>query len=369
MSIALNKSERLISLDVMRGLIMILLAGESATVYSSNNNLSLPLWLHNVNQQFFHHPWHGLHFWDLVQPAFLTMAGTAMYISYIQKLKKGITWKHNLKHIVIRSIKLFLLGTGLHCVYAGKLVFELWHVLTQLAVTTLIAYLLIRSSYTVQIIIGVLLIVINDLAYQLIQIPSFNYPFVEGKNLGSFIDLKLMGKINTDGWVAINCISTAAHTIWGVTIGKWLLANKSNYSKLTRMFVFALIALIIGYIADYFGLSLIIKRIATGAFVLVSFGWVLIIMTLLYWWIDIRNHHRFAWIITSVGMNAIFIYLFFETVGYRWLRPTIYIFIGGFSSLLHMSNSLAYFINTLVVWFIYWYLCFWLSKNRIFIKL
>jgi predicted acyltransferase len=39
--------------------------------------------------QFFHHPWHGLRFWDLVQPAFMFMAGAAMYISYSRKLEKG----------------------------------------------------------------------------------------------------------------------------------------------------------------------------------------------------------------------------------------------------------------------------------------
>lgn len=365
----MKKSERLVSLDVMRGLIMILLAGESATLYASINDLSIPSWLHNLNLQFFHNPWHGLHFWDLVQPAFMTMAGTAMYISYTQKLKQGISWQHNFKHIIIRSFKLFILGTGLHCVYASKLVFELWNVLTQLAVTTLIAYLFIRSSYFVQIMVGILCIAANDLAYHFIQIPSFNFPFIEGKNLGSYVDLLLMGKINADGWVAINCISTAAHTVWGVTIGKWLMEKKSNHRKLINLFVFGLIALAGGYLLNYMEISLIIKRIATGAFVLVSFGWVLLLMALLYWWIDMRNHKKNTRIITAVGMNAIFIYLFFETVGYQWLRPASYIFIGGFSQLMHISLPVSYFINAVVVWFIYWYLCYWLYTKKIFIKL
>jgi predicted acyltransferase len=361
--------KRLISLDVMRGLIMILLAAESATVYSSINDLSLPFWLHNFNQQFFHHPWHGLHFWDLVQPAFMTMAGTAMYISYTQKVKQGISWQQNFKHIFIRSIKLFLLGTGLHCVYAGKLVFELWNVLTQLAITTLIAYLFIRSSITVQIIVGLLFLAIYDMAYHFFKIPSYNLPFTEGKNLGSYIDILLMGKVNRDGWVAINCISTTAHTLWGITIGKWLMLQKNNKIKLFYLFVFAAIAITAGYFLNFLGISLIIKRIATAAFVLVSFGWVLLIMAFLYWWIDMQNHKNNTWIITAVGMNAIFIYLFFETVGYQWLRPTCYIFVGGLSHLIHLPTSVSYFINALFVWFIYWYLCYWLYAKKIFIKL
>ncbi|MGC8749921.1 acyltransferase family protein [Hydrotalea sp.] len=369
MSTFLNKTDRLISLDVMRGLIMILLAGESATLYSSLQKLSIPYWLNNLNQQFFHHPWHGLHFWDLVQPAFMTIAGTAMYISYAQKLKLGISWQQNFKHILIRSLKLFLLGTGLHCVYAGKLVFELWNVLTQLAVTTIISYLFINASCFVQILVGILLIAVNDIAYHFIQIPFFNLPFVEGKNLGSYIDILLMGKINTDGWVAINCIPTAAHTLWGVTIGKYLMEKKNKKTALIPLISFAVAAIISGYLLNFIGLSLIIKRIATAAFVLVSFGWVLLILLILYWWVDIKNHKKYTWSIIPVGMNAIFIYLFFETVGYQWLRPTTFIFVGGFAQLMHISQPVSYFINALVVWFIYWYLCNWLYKKKIFIKL
>ena len=47
------------------------------------------------------------------------------------------------------------------------------------------------------------------------------------------MDLKLMNKINPAGWVAINCISTSAHTIWGVLAGKLLLSNKTAKFKNT----------------------------------------------------------------------------------------------------------------------------------------
>ena len=71
--------KRLLSLDVMRGLIMILLCAEEAQVYSSLEALSSEgTWFHGLVQQFFHHPWNGLRFWDLVQPAFMTMAGSAL---------------------------------------------------------------------------------------------------------------------------------------------------------------------------------------------------------------------------------------------------------------------------------------------------
>ena len=78
-----------------------------------------------------HHPWNGLRLWDLIQPAFMLMAGSALYISYHNKLAKGISWQKNFKHVAIRCLKLFLLGVVIHCVDKGQLVWELWNVLTQ----------------------------------------------------------------------------------------------------------------------------------------------------------------------------------------------------------------------------------------------
>src|SRR3954451_25498815 len=71
----LTTHHRLLSLDFMRGLIMVLLVLESAGLYDYLSQWSEGTSINILLQQFFHHPWHGLHFWDLVQPAFMFMAG------------------------------------------------------------------------------------------------------------------------------------------------------------------------------------------------------------------------------------------------------------------------------------------------------
>ncbi|HEY0058318.1 MAG TPA: heparan-alpha-glucosaminide N-acetyltransferase domain-containing protein, partial [Flavisolibacter sp.] len=211
-----NGQKRLLSLDVMRGLIMILLAAESCLLYVALSAATPPLISQNLINQFFHHPWHGLYFWDLVQPAFMTMAGAALYISYYYKAQKGVTWSQNLKHIALRCVKLFLFGVALHCVYAGRLVWELWNVLTQLSITTMIAYAIIRKSKIFQIFFSILLLLLTEVLYRTVLMPGFDQPFVEYKNFGSWLDTIISSKVNEDGWVAVNFIPTAAHTIWGV---------------------------------------------------------------------------------------------------------------------------------------------------------
>lgn len=362
-------SKRVQSLDLMRGLIMILLAAESCRLYVSLNDLWPAGLANRMIQQFFHHPWHGLHFWDLVQPAFMFMAGAALYLSYAKNLARGISWSANLKKIAGRCFKLLLCGVGLHCVYAGELVWELWNVLSQLAFTILLAYLIINLSTQKQLLISFGLLLLTEVCYRFTAIPGFDQPFVDGHNFGNYMDLVLMGKINSDGWVAINAIPTAAHTIWGVLAGKLLMSAKPIKAKLFTLFITGLVGLVFGYLLDMTAVTPIIKRISTSSFVLTSGGWVLWILLGIYWLTDVKQYNRYAWICTVVGMNAIFIYLFFETIGMQWFNGFFAIFVGQPLAAIGLPEAFAAVINALVVLFAEWYLCYWLYKQKVFFKL
>ncbi len=69
---------RLISLDFFRGLTMFLLIAESTELLNLlANSAQEGTWLHAFGQQFHHHPWAGLRFWDLIQPFFMFIVGVA----------------------------------------------------------------------------------------------------------------------------------------------------------------------------------------------------------------------------------------------------------------------------------------------------
>lgn len=362
-------AHRLFSLDVMRGLVMILLAGESVRLYDSLQDLQPAGFSAVLITQFFHHPWHGLRLWDLIQPAFMLMAGTAMYISYHFKTEKGITWKDDLRHIAVRCFKLFLLGTGLQCVYSGKLVWELWNVLAQLSVTTMIAYLIIRKSYSFQIIFSVILLIITELLYRFILMPGYDEPFVLGKNFGSYMDMVLMHKINPEGWVAINFLPTAAHTIWGVLAGKLLISKTSASYKIKALVIAGMIGLFVGFGLDFLNITPIIKRISTSSFVFASGGWVLLLLAFLYWLTDVKKINRYVWVFAVVGMNSIFIYLFLNTAGSHFFNGFTAIFVKGFSGLAGAPENIQAILSALVTLFLEWSLCYWLYARKIFFKL
>jgi hypothetical protein len=68
-------------------------------------------------------------------------------------------------------------------------------------------------------------------------------------------------------------------------------------------------------------------------------------------------------------MNPIFIYMFMNTAGHRWLIGFTESFVADGLLRLGAGESLAMFINSLVVLALAWGLCYWLYKRKIFFKI
>ncbi|MEP7277880.1 MAG: DUF5009 domain-containing protein [Bacteroidota bacterium] len=362
---SINPSTRLLSLDFLRGFIMVLLAAESTGLYAYLNKNTTG-GFHSIITQFTHHPWKGLHFWDLVQPAFMFMAGTAMAFSLNKQWANGVSWKHSFVKISRRCGWLFFWGVLDYAVRPKGLSFELWDVLTQLSFTTMVAFLVFRWRNMAQVMVCVSLLILTEILYRYTRVPGFEQPFTDQHNFGNYVDLLLMNKINRDGWVAINCIPTAVHTIAGALAGKWLLSAKK---KLPVLLLWALVCFTLGYGLHGLGITPIIKRIATSAFTLASLGWCLCFLALSYWWIDIKNHRRHLLFFTIVGMNSIFIYVFFEIVGDRWFTAYIRSISDGVLGWVNMPAMPAFIIGSICVFTLEWLLCYFLYKRKIFFKL
>ena len=359
-------SHRLLSLDFLRGFIMVLLMMSSTSLFDYLYERTEGKTVNLFFRQFVHHPWNGLRFWDLVQPAFMFMAGTAMALSLNRQWSKGIAWTQSFKKILKRCGWLFFFGVLDYAVRPGGLSFELWDVLTQLAFTTLVAFLIFRWSTAAQILVCVGLLLLTEILYRYINIPGFDQPFTDQHNFGNYMDLVLMNKINGDGWVAINCIPTAVHTIAGALAGKLLLNGKE---KIQPLLAWGLACIIIGYGLDWAGLTPVIKRIATSSFVLASLGWCLWFLAFSYWWIDVKAHRRNLLFFTIVGMNSIFIYVFFEIVGSRWFNGYISAISGGATDWFIHSEMFKFIIAAICIFTLEWLLCYFLYKRKIFFKL
>ncbi len=360
-------NQRLLSLDFMRGLIMVLLMLESTRLYENLFEVTKDTSISFLINQFFHHPWNGLRFWDLIQPGFMFMAGTAMAYSLHRQQLSGMKWSESFCKILKRSGWLFFFGVLDYAVRPDGLSFELWDVLTQLSFTTLVAFLIFRWSFTNQILFSFGLLLLTEILYRFVNVPGFDQPFTDQHNFGNYVDLLLMNKINSGGWVAINCLPTAAHTIWGVLAGKLLLSDKPGNEKIKWLAISGVSGLVIGFAMDA-TITPIIKRIATSSFTLASGGWCLLGLALFYWWIDIKDHKKHLDFFVIVGMNSLFIYLFFEIVGNRWFNEYIGAISNGLMGMINVPHALMAIITSLVIFALEWSLCRFLYKKGIFFK-
>jgi len=364
-------STRLLSLDFFRGITMFLLVAEGTALWSVLVKEPIAgTFLEPFFQQFHHHPWNGLRFWDLIQPFFMFIVGVAMPFSYAKRIKMGEPKSKITRHIIQRCIILLALGVGLHCGYSKKMVWELWNVLSQLSVTIIIAWFLMQYKWSVQIAVSIGLLILTEIAYRTFPLEGYNQPFVKDHNFGSWMDMVLMGKINNGGgWVAINFIPTAAHTIWGVLTGQLLMSDKTQIQKVKLIATAGFAALAAGYLLDWTSVTPIIKRICTSSFVLASGGWALLALALSYWVIDIKKNTRWIFVFTVVGMNSIFIYVFMGTVGEQWLNDFVAIFTKGILSWFSATEFFMNLITSLTILALEWLLCYYLFIKKIFFRI
>ena len=104
----MDKNERLMSLDALRGADMLFIIGFSGAITAFCAWIGLKdCWLAT---QMTHVPWHGFHHHDTIFPLFLFMAGVSWPFSYASQMARGRTTAAVLRKIAFRVFALFFLG-------------------------------------------------------------------------------------------------------------------------------------------------------------------------------------------------------------------------------------------------------------------
>jgi predicted acyltransferase len=147
--------------------------------------------------------------------------------------------------------------------------------------------------------------------------------------------------------------------------GNLLPADKSASFKLRWLARAGGAALVLGIALHAAGITPILKWIYTSSYVLVTGGAVLIALAACYSWIDVRSHRRHLAFFTIVGTNSVFIYLFYNFVGSRWLYRFVATPCGGLLQLVSVPTAVGAVASCLVVFGIKWYLCFFLHRRKI----
>lgn len=318
-----KKSERLLSLDALRGFDMMwIISGEiivHALAKASGDPVSV--WMSNQLQ---HTPWNGFTFYDMIFPLFIFIAGISMPFSLGRKLegKSGTELKSAKKEAYIALIKRAVILILCGMVVNKALQFNDYEhtrfasVLGRIALSCFFAALIfLNFKLRNQIAIFISILVGYWLLMILIPVPGYGAGVLtpEG-NLAGYIDrLLLPGKLHRvvyDPEGILSTIPAIATALLGVFTGHFLRFESTSLSKLQKGLTIGsagVVLLILGLIwGTFFPIN---KNMWTSSFVLFAGGWSLLLLSLFYLVIDVWGFRKWSIPFVWIGINSILIYM------------------------------------------------------------
>ena len=364
--------KRLYSLDALRGFDMFWIMGGEGIFVGLATLTGWPI-LKLWAEQLRHVPWHGFHFYDMIFPLFLFIAGISFPFSLAKRTAMNVSRKSIYKHVITRGLVLVLLGI----IYNNGVSFDFAHlrygsVLGRIGLAWMFASLIFMNTklnyriiWFFVILIGYWLLLLLFPAHDLGSTDIFSQ---EG-NLTSHIDRLLMpGKLyrgNHDPEGLFSTIPAIGTALLGMFTGEFLLSkylNDKPYRKVLYMILAAITLIIIGKIWNIaFPIN---KNLWTSSFVCFVGGLSLLLFSIFYFIIDVLEYKKWAFFFVVIGMNPITIYLTERIVNFRAANS---FFFGGFSSI--MPESWAPLIDGIGITAIAWVFLYILYKKKIFLKI
>jgi len=351
-------AQRLESLDVFRGLTMLLLISHGFGMLEALKDNSSLGWL---RYQFDHTAWTGCTLWDLIQPAFTFIVGVAMALSLQRRLSQGATRMSLFAHVLWRALILVVLSNLLsNWNGPGPLKLQFINVLCQIAFSYVICFLIwnLRFPFQVAAAAGILILP-HALFY---AFPGPSGAFDPDRNIGAVIDQAVLGYTYSGNYTTINFLGNAITVLFGVWTGMLLQQDKTHKQRLTILGACAAGAFALGLALEPF--IPMVKRLWLGSFTFFSVGWVLLGLMACYWIVEMKGWKRWAFPAVVIGTNCIFIYSFSQVLR-GWLAHGV----GKFTHNFDFLGNYGAIPQNLVVLTLMFYMCYWLYRRKIFFRI
>jgi predicted acyltransferase len=362
----MKPSERLLSLDVFRGITIMgmILVNNPGTW----NAIYPPLE---------HAKWNGCTPTDLIFPFFLFIVGVAISYSLSKRKAQGGSMKSLYLNILRRTVILFGLGlilAGFPFGLAFGHVFSLstiriFGVLQRIAVVYMVAsFMFLATNTKTQYWFAGIILVLYASVMSFIPVPGIGHAnFEPTTNLSAWLDRLILGNHIWSGskfWDPEGILSTIpaiGTAMLGIFAGNLLRSEKNQETKTVWLYTWGVILMAAGWVWN--GWFPINKNLWTSSYVLYTAGLASLFLGFCYWFIDVK---KVTWWIKPFhvyGMNAITVFFLSGIVGrimymVKWTEAdgtvvTIqnYLFKIFFLSWLDPINaSLAWAIMYILVW-------------------
>jgi predicted acyltransferase len=320
-----EQTQRLMSLDALRGFDMFWLIGADALVASlakvSNSGV-----VGFFADQLTHAAWEGFRFYDLIFPLFLFMVG----ISTVFSLETTVA-NEDKRAAYIRVLRRFAFLWFWAFIYSGGFAQEkisFAGVLQRISYCYLVTSLLFLNLR----LRGLILVCVGILAgywalMTFVPVPELGRPtFAVHTNWSNYLDRHyLPGEREERGWRNEGMLSTIPATatcLFGVFAG--LLIKTTSIEPWRKIGLLTLAGLVLVACGYLWGLQFpIIKRIWTSSYVLVAGGYSCLLLAFFYAVIDVLEYRKWARPFVWIGANSLAIYLIAGMIPYHELTRRI----------------------------------------------
>ena len=365
------QTKRLYSLDALRGFDMFWIIGGEGIFIGLASLTGWPLFQWWAGQ-LEHVPWHGFHFYDMIFPMFLFIAGISFPFSVAKRKAANESRKLLYKHVIMRGLILVVLGI----LYNNAIRFDFANfrygsVLGRIGLAWMFAALIFMNTklnfrivWFCGLLIGYWLLLLLFPAHDLGSSDIFSR---EG-NLTSYVDRLLMpGKLylgNHDPEGILSTIPAISTALLGMFTGEFLMSQYLNNKPLRKVLFMFLAAICLMIIGQLWNLVFPInKNLWTSSFVCFVGGLSLLLFTLFYLIIDVWNFRKWAFFFVVIGMNPITIYLTERIVN---LKVASKFFLGGLIAML--PGSWTQLLNGIAITAVGWVFLYVLYRKKIFLK-
>ena len=367
--VPVNPSERLYSLDALRGFDMFWIMGAEEIFHALFKATGSSFW-GAISEELTHPAWNGFHFYDLIFPLFLFMAGVATPYSSGRELEKGKSKKQVMLRVIKRGLLLVLLGIIANNGFVIKPFAEIRFAsvlgrigLAYMFATIIYLYAGIRAqvAWFVGILVGYWLLL------RFTSAPGFppGDLTMEG-NFASYIDRHIVpGKLylgihDPEGIVSL--IPAIATGLLGILTGDFLRFGKMSGSKKSLyMLVVGFVFLALAHLWDL--VFPINKNLWTSSFVLNTGGYSLILLSIFHYIIDVKGYKQWAFFFRVIGMNSILIYLSGHFINWNFTNDAFFKWVGQLIG--NPFNAVAMAVCYVLV---KWCFLYFMYKQKIFLR-
>lgn len=366
MSSGVEQSERIMSIDALRGFDMLMIVFAAGFFHSLHRSFDTPL-TGFFSNQFTHPQWYGFHFYDIIMPLFLFMVGAVIPFSLSRIRERNPSLKPVYIRLARRFVILFILGW----IVEGNLLdldpgtFKIYcNTLQAIAMGYLFSSLAyIHLSQKGRFIFFVSCLIVYALILTVPNVPGFGRSVISPEgNFANYFDEWLLGSLDTGNAYSyvLTSIGFTATTLSGLFAGEIIKSGIARPKVVRKLVVWGLIGVVVGLVWGIW--HPIVKKIWTSSFVLFSSGLCFLLMALFYWIIDVKGYRKWAFFLRVIGMNAITAYVLSHVVDFKALAGNI---IYGLEQYIPASYPVLVSIAGFgVLYALLWYM----YRNKTFVK-